>query len=141
MRIAAVSDDGQTISAHFGRAQLYVVYTVADGAITGREVRAKLGHRDFASTEHDHSHEHEHNHAHEHEQGHGFDAGAQSRHAQMFAAILDCDVVLARGMGAGAYQGLSAAGIRPIVTTVASIDAAVSAYIAGQLTDHPEKLH
>ena len=31
MKIAAVSDDGITISQHFGRALLYVVVTAEDG--------------------------------------------------------------------------------------------------------------
>ena len=35
MKIAAVSDDGTTISQHFGRAPFYVVVTVEDGRIVG----------------------------------------------------------------------------------------------------------
>jgi predicted Fe-Mo cluster-binding NifX family protein len=44
MKIAAVSDDGTTISAHFGRAPFYVVVTVEDGRIVARETRDKMGH-------------------------------------------------------------------------------------------------
>jgi predicted Fe-Mo cluster-binding NifX family protein len=33
------------------------------------------------------------------------------------------------------------AGIRPIVTDIATIDDAVAAFLAGTLTDHPETLH
>ena len=36
MKIAAVTDDGKTISAHFGRARYYVVVTVEDGKVTER---------------------------------------------------------------------------------------------------------
>jgi hypothetical protein len=32
--------------------------------------------------------------------GHGFGASAQDRHARMVGAIADCQVLLARGMGA-----------------------------------------
>ena len=49
--------------------------------------------------------------------------------------------VLARGMGAGAYESMKQAGINPIVTDIAGIDEAVSAYLAGQITDHTERLH
>ena len=59
----------------------------------------------------------------------------------MAAPIADCQVLLARGMGRGAYESLKQAQIRPVVTDVANIDEAVQAYLAGNLTDHVEKLH
>jgi predicted Fe-Mo cluster-binding NifX family protein len=135
MRIAAVSEDGETISQHFGRAPFYVVVTVEDGKIVARETRDKMGHAQFAGDTHE-----------EHGQeadprGHGFDPAAQSRHSRMAAAIADCDVLLARGMGAGAYESMRQAGIRPIVTEIAAIDQAVQEVISGQITDHVEKLH
>ena len=135
MKIAAVSEDGVTISQHFGRAPFYVVVTVEDGKIVSREMRDKMGHAQFASEPHAEE-------AHGADpRGHGFDAGAQSRHARMAAAIADCQVLLARGMGAGAYESMKQAGIRPIVTDLPTIDAAVQAYLAGALEDHVEKLH
>jgi predicted Fe-Mo cluster-binding NifX family protein len=59
----------------------------------------------------------------------------------MAVAIKDCEVLLCRGMGAGAYESMKQAGIRPIVTDIKSIDEAVQAYLAGQLVDHVERLH
>jgi predicted Fe-Mo cluster-binding NifX family protein len=59
----------------------------------------------------------------------------------MAAAIADCQVLLARGMGAGAYQSMEQAGIRPVITDIAEIDQAVQAYIEGRLVDHTELLH
>lgn len=146
MKIAAVTDDSRTISAHFGRARYYEVITVEEGKVTERETRSKAGHHDFAQGEHgagggSQEHDHEHEHTHGHGQGHGWDAGAQSRHQVMFAAIADCQVLLARGMGQGAYYGLMDAGIRPVVTTIDDIDEAVEAYVEGRLEDHPERLH
>ncbi len=138
MKIAAVSEDGVTISHHFGRAPFYVVITVEEGKVVAREKRAKLGHSHFAGGQHgEEAHE-----AHGADpRGHGLDAASQDRHASMVAAISDCQVLLSRGMGAGAYQSISQAGIRPMVTDIASIDAAISAYLAGKLTDHTERLH
>jgi predicted Fe-Mo cluster-binding NifX family protein len=134
MKIAAVSEDGTTISAHFGRAPFYVVVTVEDGRITGRETRNKLGHAQFAGEPGEAAREPD-------PRGHGFDPAAQDRHALMAAAIADCGVMLARGMGAGVYESMRAAGIRPVLTDVVDIEAAVAAYLAGDLRDHPEKLH
>lgn len=135
MKIAAVSEDGITISQHFGRAPYYVVVTVEDGKGIAKELRDKLGHTHFAGEHHEeHSHEGD-------PRGHGFDSAAQSRHARMAAAIQDCEVLLARGMGAGAYASLSQAGIRPILTDIVTIDEAVQAVLRGDIVDHKERLH
>ncbi len=48
MRIAVITDDGQTISQHFGRALHYLVVTIEEGKITQRELRDKVGHQHFA---------------------------------------------------------------------------------------------
>jgi predicted Fe-Mo cluster-binding NifX family protein len=135
MKIAAVSEDGVTISQHFGRAPFYVVVTVVDGVIIARETRDKMGHAQFAGEPHN-----EESHGAD-PRGHGFDPAAQNRHARMAAAIADCDVLLARGMGAGAYYSMEQAGIRPVVTDIAVIDEAVRAFISGQIVDHTERLH
>jgi len=135
MKIAAVSDDGTTISQHFGRAPFYVVITVENGTIVAREKREKVSHAYFAGE----PHAHEEHAAGVH--GHGFDAASQSKHQRMASAIMDCDVLLARGMGAGAYESLRQAGIRPLVTDMTSIDEAALAYLDGRLIDHPERLH
>ena len=134
MKIAAVSEDGTTISQHFGRAPFYVVVTVEDGKIVSREQRDKLGHSHFANGPHEAAHGGD-------PHRHGFDPAAQNRHAQMAAAIADCQILLARGMGAGAHQSLAQAGIRPILTDIATIDEAVQAYLAGSIVDHTERLH
>jgi len=135
MKIAAVTEDGITISQHFGRAPYYLVVTVEDGKIVGRERRDKMGHAQFVGAPGA-----EEAHA-EDPRGHGFDPAAQGRHAQMVTAIADCEALLARGMGAGAYQSIQQAGVRPIVTDIANIDQAVQAYLDGQLVDHKEQLH
>jgi predicted Fe-Mo cluster-binding NifX family protein len=132
MKIAAVSEDGVTISQHFGRAPFYIVVTIEKNTIVSREKRDKMGHAHFAGEPHAEG---------EDPRGHGFDPAAQSRHARMAAAISDCEVLLARGMGAGAYESMRQANIQPIITDIANIDEAIQAYLAGALTDHPEKLH
>ena len=44
-------------------------------------------------------------------------------------------------MGQGAYMSMIAQGIKPLVTDLADIDAAVTAYVAGDIVDHTERLH
>jgi predicted Fe-Mo cluster-binding NifX family protein len=132
MKIAAITDDGTTISQHFGRAPHYVVVTIEDGRVIGREVRDKLGHNQFAGGE---------PHAEAPGQPHGMGADAHDKHLRMSQAIADCEALLCRGMGYGAYQSMQARGIRPVVTDIESIDEAVKAYVEGRIVDHVDKLH
>jgi len=131
MKIACITDDGRTISEHFGRARYYLVVTVEDGKVVNRQLIDKLGHRQFAEQE---SRE-------EHGTGHGQDAASHDRHVSMAEAIRGCEALLCRGMGMGAYQSLEQLGIRPIVTDIVEIDDAVQAYLEGRIEDHTEKLH
>ena len=135
MKVAVVTDDGTTISRHFGRAATYLVFTIEAGAITGREQRAKPTHRHGAHTHHE---QHE---IHLHEQAHGMDAESDHKHNEMVEPIQDCAALIARGMGTGAYLSLQQAGIRPFITDYEQAEAAVLAYSAGTLEDHPERLH
>ncbi len=42
MKIAAITDDGKTISQHFGRASHFMVITLEEGQIIERELREKF---------------------------------------------------------------------------------------------------
>lgn len=135
MKIAVITDDEQTISQHFGRAPYYLVATIENGQIVARERRDKLGHAHFSNEPHAAE-------AHEADpRGHGFDPAAQNRHTRMAEAIADCEVLLCRGMGAGAYESMKQAGIRPIVTDLPGIDEAVQAYLEGKIVDRTDRLH
>jgi predicted Fe-Mo cluster-binding NifX family protein len=134
MKIAAVTEDGETISQHFGRAPYYTVVTVDNGKVVSRERRNKAGH-DIAGG-HD---------CHEdqscHEGKHGMDAASQTKHAGMLANILDTQVLIAGGMGYGAYESLKSSGIEAIITDSETIDEAVRLYLDGKLENLMEKLH
>jgi predicted Fe-Mo cluster-binding NifX family protein len=132
MKIAVISEDGTTISQHFGRAPLYVVATVENGKVVSKETRDKAGHHSFAAGGHPETAPGER---------HGYDAGAQSRHAQMMQSIDDCQVLIAGGMGWGAYDGLKSRGIEAIITDVQSIDDTIKLYLEGNLPNLMERLH
>ena len=131
MKIAAITEDGVTISQHFGRAPYYAVLTVESGEVVKREMRDKLGHVHFVGEKERLD-----------ESGrHGFGPGAEDRHARMAAAIADCQVLLCRGMGWGAYESMKQEGIETIVTDIANIEEAVQAYLDGTIVDHTDRLH
>jgi predicted Fe-Mo cluster-binding NifX family protein len=134
-KIAAITDDGRTISQHFGRAQYYLVATIENGQIVQQELRDKLGHVHISSQPH------EEGHAEQPGQGHGLDPASHDKHVQMASAIADCEALLCRGMGMGAYQSMQQIGVRPVVTDIAAIDEAVKAYLDGAIIDRVDKLH
>lgn len=131
VNIAAVTDDGVTISQHFGRAKYYEVLFVDNGKVIKRERREKIGHHNFSQQEHHH---------HSNEQ-HGFDESSHNKHVSMAEAIKDCQILLARGMGNGAYQSMLQLNIKPVVTDIKNIDEAVQAVINDSIVNHTEKLH
>ena len=130
--IAAVTDDGITISQHFGRAKYYEVLFIENSKVIKRERREKLGHNNFSQDEQSHQHSHEQ---------HGVDGNSHNKHISMAEAIKDCKFLLARGMGGGAYQSMVKLNIKPIVTDIRMIEDAVVALINGTIIDHTEKLH
>jgi predicted Fe-Mo cluster-binding NifX family protein len=131
MKIALITDNGTTISHHFGRAPYYMVLTIEEGKIIHREMRSKMGHNQFQN-----QHTEEHPGA-----GHGLDAASHDKHSSMAAAISDCTTLICGGMGMGAYESMRQLNIQPVVTDLEEIDAAAQAFIEGTLVDHNEMLH
>ena len=131
MKIAIITDDGKTISQHFGRAQYYLVISIEDGVAVNREMREKIGHNHFSAVGHE-------EHGHEH---HGSDEASHGKHTQMAQTISDCSAVICGGMGMGAYESMRRLNILPIVTDLSDVEVALRAYIDGKLVDHTELLH
>jgi predicted Fe-Mo cluster-binding NifX family protein len=132
IKVAFVTDDGNTISPHFGRALYYEVVTIENGVISHRERRDKAGHHTFHGQE---------GHGEHHGPEHGTDEHSQGKHRTMTANIADCGILVACGMGNGAYQHMLNVNIRPIITSIVKIDDAVREIIDGTIVDHVEKLH
>jgi predicted Fe-Mo cluster-binding NifX family protein len=136
MKIAVLTDDGTTISQHFGRARYYAVLAVEHGGVLGREMVDRAASMQPLDDEH------------EPRQGltgqidcHGTGTAAAASHLRMVQPIQDCQVLLARGMSWSARECLISAGVRPILTDIASLDEAVQAYLDGSIVDHVEILH
>jgi len=135
MKIAFVSDDNQTISQHFGRSENYIVISLEHEKIIDRKTLAKPARCHSGSAHHG-----KHNHASD-ARGSGFGHQAKHSHQEMFETIKDCDILISRGMGRGAYLDLQQSGIRPIVTDIADIDTAIEAVVDDTIINHVEKLH
>ncbi len=122
--IAFVTDDGTTISSHFGRAMYYEIISLKDGKIAERKHVSKAGHHSFGQ-----------------HGDHGHDHNDDQKHATMTAPLDGVAVLVSRGMGLGAQQHLLGMGIRPVLTGLHAIDEAVEQYVAGTLTSDERRIH
>lgn len=119
IKIAIPTDDGETISRHFGQAASFKVITLENNQVVNSELRAKASHQHG-----DHSH------------SNGVHPGQQ-----MVASISDCTVLIAGGMGTPAYERAAAAGLKVIMSGLSSIDEAVQAYVSGTIENDPKLVH
>jgi predicted Fe-Mo cluster-binding NifX family protein len=117
VKIAAVTNDGTTITGHFGMALYYQVIVIEAGKVTTKEQRPKPHHGvhpDYAQAEH---HDHQ----------------------DMFAPIQDCQVLLCGGMRTPAYEKAEAVGLQ-IIMTGGKIDDAVRKFLQGNLVSDPRRI-
>jgi predicted Fe-Mo cluster-binding NifX family protein len=114
MKIAFATEDGRTVSAHFGKAPYYKVIYVDEGHIVSQEMRAKA-HHDNGHQAHD--------------------------HADMFAVIHDCRVLIVGGMGKPAHQAALAHGLEVVATGQRDIAAVLQAFLEGTLQENPLLIH
>ncbi len=118
-KIAFATDDGQTISAHLGRAQYFNVAQINNDGTMQFEQRPKW-HHGLQEGE-----------PHNHEQGHD----------SMFAAIRDCQVLVAGGMGEPAYQSAVEQGLQVILTGEKEISTALASFRSGSLQSDSRRIH
>jgi len=120
-KVAFTTDDGTTITPHFGRANYFEVYEVKNGTVSLRERRDKLS---FHSN-HDESNLPDHD----------------NRHQAIYDAIKDCDFIVSGNMGYGIYDFLMENKKQPIITNIRNIDDALPHIIDGTIENRIDKLH
>ena len=117
MKVAVPTQDGTSISQHFGRSKSFFVFDIDDGNIVGRAVR------DNTFTAHAKGECHE-GHDYSHPHGHG----------EIVDALRDCESVLCYGMGWRAAEALKEGGVNAhILQEEMSPEEAVEKYISGDL--------
>ncbi|WP_456408738.1 NifB/NifX family molybdenum-iron cluster-binding protein [Caldithrix abyssi] len=129
MKVAIVTNDGQFVSQHFGRSKYYKVYTIEDNQIINVEMRERGG------CHHSESEKHSPHEPHELKRHHGYGPEAKAKHVTMIKKIADCDVLIAGGMGMGAYESFKAAGLQVILTDIVSTEEVITAFNEGKLED------
>ncbi len=129
MKIAVATEDGNTISAHFGRSPYFAIYEIENDQIVNKEKRQNTFTGHFSGGQHR-----------EHSQ-HGHGRGDAQGHQTVAEGLKDCTTVISHGMGLKAWEDLRAKGIEMIVTDETDIENAIEMYLAGELEDKTEKLH
>jgi predicted Fe-Mo cluster-binding NifX family protein len=129
MKIAVATEDGKTISAHFGRSPFFAVYEIEEGRTTKKEMRPNTFTGHFRGGPY-----HENG-------GRGNGHGDQESHGTVAEALRDCKAVISQGMGRKAWEELRAQGIEMIVTDETEVEVALRMYLADELEDRTDKLH
>jgi predicted Fe-Mo cluster-binding NifX family protein len=133
MKVAIVTVDGKTVSQHFGRSPYYRIINIDGDKITDEGLRQRgTGH--FARSS---EHTEQHNHL-DHQGRHGFGTDADAKHATMAQEIADCDVLVAGGMGTGAYQSFVRSGLKVYLTDKLYIDEVVNLLAQNKLENLAE---
>ena len=122
MKIAVPTNDGATISEHFGRSTAFLIFETENGQIKSRELKNDgtshsqvLGACNHGSADH---------------QPHS--------HAGLLVTLDGCQVAICAGMGQRAADALKGCGMQIFVTSLRLAEEAVSAYCAGKLTPQAE---
>jgi predicted Fe-Mo cluster-binding NifX family protein len=131
-RIAFPSDDGETISRHFGKAHTFTV------AVVQSDGEAVFEQRERRHLQPDHQHESPLFQLAEPASPHG---SGPALGFGIFAEINDCQVLIAGGMGQPAYDRATAQGLEVILTGEKTIQAALEAYRAGRLASDMRRVH
>ena len=119
LKVAVPTDDGETISRHFGQAKFFKIITLEDDRVVSSEMRQKATHQ----------------------HGDYSQSGAAHPGQKMVEDLAGCQVLISGGMGAPVYNRASAAGLKIFLTGNTSIDAALQAYLAGTLENNPTLVH
>lgn len=110
MKIAVPTDDGKTITEHFGRARSFVIFEAKDGEIISKEtVDSNTPH---VGGKHGHTED-----------------------AWFISALEGCQAIIAAGMGRKAIAYFEQAAIKPVFTDVTDAEEAVKAYSQGTLKE------
>ena len=119
IKVAIPTDDGETVSRHFGQANYFKVFSLDNNQLSSSELREKASHQ------------------------HGDHALQGGIHPgqQMVETISDCQVLISGGMGTPAFTRAGAAGLQVFLTDNLSIPAALEAYLAGTLVNDLSLMH
>lgn len=124
-KIAIPSNDGKTISGHFGRALGFVIVELYGTNIVANNYKQN----DFTG----HARGNHHNHQHGEGHNHGEHGNQAHSHHGIFQALNGVDAVIAGGMGQRLWDEFMQQNIEVYMTRESDIENAVKLYIEGKI--------
>jgi predicted Fe-Mo cluster-binding NifX family protein len=118
MRIAVPTNDGTSISEHFGRSAAFLIFETENGQIKSRGLKTNAGEHSHPRGEHKdpltgvHSHD----------------------HTGILTTLEGCEMVICAGMGHGAAEALKGRGMQIVFAAPGPADQTVAAYLGGKLS-------
>lgn len=122
MKIAIVTNNGELVSRHFGRAPYFKILTIENGVFTNEQLVERSAYHSGPHNAHP-TEEKQHLHS----------------HSKMIAELEGCDQLIAGGMGYGAYTSLESAGIKVVLTDLKNIESVKEAIMTGTLENYSEE--
>lgn len=137
LKIAIVTKNGESIVGTFGSSKYFKVFSVEDGKVVSDELREvyvdkaddevpQLISKDSGSKTGKFSL--------------NIVDAAKDKHMKIAKSISDCNVVIARGMCANAWDSVKQFKMEPIITTNKDFDRTVHQYLNNSLENHEDKI-
>jgi len=118
MRIAVPTNDGTSISEHFGRSAAFLIFETENGKIKSHRLKNNAGKHSHPRGEHKDPSTGVHSHD----------------HAGILTTLEGCEMVICAGMGHGAAEALKGRGMQIVFAAPGPADETVAAYLDGKLS-------
>jgi len=118
MRIAVPTNDGTSISEHFGRSAAFLIFETENGQIKSCSSKNNAGKHSHARGEHNDASAANHSHD----------------HAGILATLEGCETVICAGMGHRAAEALRSRGMQIVFAVPGPADETVAAFLNGKLS-------
>jgi predicted Fe-Mo cluster-binding NifX family protein len=118
MRIAVPTNDGTSISDHFGRSAAFLIFETENGQIKSRRLKSNVGKHSHPRGEHKDPSTNTHPHD----------------HAGILTTLEGCELVICIGMGHRAAEALKGRGMQIVFAAPGPADETVAAYLSGNLS-------
>lgn len=139
LKIAIVTKNGESIVGTFGSSKYFKVYEIENNKIVNedlREVYVDKADEEVPSL------------ISKNNSGGGMGKfsltvvdASKDKHMKIAKSISDCQVVIARGMCANAWDSVEQFNMEPIITTNSNFEQTVHEYLNNTLENHKDKIH
>ena len=128
MKVAVVTNDGDYVYSHFGRAAYFKIYQIENNQIVNVELRQRASGCCSSGGGHQ-----------QQNSGCGCRDNSEQKHEELTVEIRDCDTIIAGGMGRNSYESLKAQGFNVVLTDYSWTEEAITAYMENKIVSFSEQ--